>query len=529
MQGEFRGDVSRDSFDLTKHFSRVLMQQGRVQLDADWNEQNDILLHYLRSLAADLIGPHGGSAPQPGFALITTDNEVDALKDASGNLLDKETIRPALKASLRESGFLIGIGRYYVDGLLCESGRYLGFTEQAGYPFAGVMSFDDIGKAPGSFLVFLDVWERHVSCSEDGDICEVALGGPDTATRAQLVSAVVVPRPKTGAETLYDQQELIDRARKLKYAIANNNAAAIDGARRELHNFAETARGRLNGLSTAKLRARGHIAGLPEGDCNIPPEARYRGPENQLYRVEIQRGGFAWDGATYKETPAGNATSAATFKWSRDNSSISYQILSLQGDTVALAQLGRDVSRGLQVDDWVEIVADDLVLQGQPGPLRRVKSINPDELTITLSEGVDQSYTQASTLHPVLRRWDQRRSDGEVADNLMLVREGSGEDLNWIELEDGVQIQFPQSDDANVDHRYRAGDYWLIPARLATGDVLWPREIVGAKSVARALPPHGVEHHYAPIAVISTVISNDGSQKVGLEEDLRRKFNPLAV
>jgi len=524
MQGEFRGDVSRDTFDQTKRFSRVLMQQGRVQLDADGNEQNDILLHYLRSLAADLIGPHGGSGTQPGFALITTDPEVDGLKDASGNALNADTVR-ALKASLRESGFLIGIGRYYVDGLLCESDQYLGFTEQPGYPFTGAMSFDDIRDAAGSFLVFLDVWERHVSCSEDGDICEVALGGPDTATRGQLVAAIVVPPPETGGETLYEQQQLIDDAKKLKDAVDNNDTAGIQTARQVLNVFAENVRARLNGLSTARLRARARITGLPEGDCNIQPEAQYRGPENQLYRVEIQRGGIAWDGATDGERPGSNAKTAAAFKWSRDNSSISYQILSLQGDTVALAHLGRDTSRGLQVDDWVEIVADDLVLQGQPGPLRRVKSINPDELTITLSEGVEQSYTQDSTLHPVLRRWDQRRSDGEVADNVMLVREGSGEDLNWIELEDGVQIQFPRNTDANVNRRYRAGDYWLIPARVATGDVLWPRELQGSKPVARALPPHGIEHHYAPIAVIS----NDGTQKVVLQDDLRRKFNPLAV
>ncbi|HEX3184849.1 MAG TPA: DUF6519 domain-containing protein, partial [Pyrinomonadaceae bacterium] len=134
MQGEFRGDVSRDTFDATKRFSRVLMQQGRVQLDADWNEQNDILLHYLRSLAADLIGPHGGSAGALGFALITTDAEVDALKDANGNPLDSETIR-RLKNSLRDSGFLLGIGRYYIDGLMCESNDYLGFEEQPGFPF----------------------------------------------------------------------------------------------------------------------------------------------------------------------------------------------------------------------------------------------------------------------------------------------------------------------------------------------------------------------------------------------------------
>jgi hypothetical protein len=522
MQGEFRGDVSRDTFDATKRFSRVLMQQGRVQLDADWNEQNDILLHYLRSLAADLIGPHGGSGGTLGFALITTETDVDGLKDANGNALDDDTIK-RLKNSLRDSGFLLGIGRYYVDGLLCESNDYLGFEEQPGFPFVGSLSFEDIRDEPGTFLVLLDVWERHVSCTEDGDICEVALGGPDTATRGQIVAAVIVPPPEKGGQTLYDQQELANNIKKLKDAIAANDQAAIDAAKKLLNEFSNNVRLSLHAPSTGRLRARARITGLPEGDCNIPPEAQYRGPENQLYRVEINRGGIAWNGATDGEKPAGNASTAATFKFQRDNSSISYRVVSLQGDTVVLSDLGRDTSRGLQVDDWVEIVADDLVLQGQPGPVRRVKSIHPDELTITLSEGVDQSYDEDSTLHPYLRRWDQRRSDGESADNVLLVREGSGEDLNWIELEDGVQIQFPRNADTNINNRYRAGDYWLIPARVATGDVLWPKVAVGNRKVAKALPPHGIEHHYAPIGVIS----NDGTQKVVLEHDLRRKFKPL--
>nr|HKN84064.1 DUF6519 domain-containing protein [Pyrinomonadaceae bacterium] len=180
MQGEFRGDFSRDSFDPLKRFSRVLMQQGRVQLDSDWNEQSDILLHYLRSLATDLIGPHGGSS-QPGFALILTEAEVDNLKDANGNALSADE-RRRLKTSLRESGFLFSIGRYYVDGLLCENAGHLGFAAQQGYPFSGNLTLDDIRDETGTFMVFLDVWERHVSCNEDGDICEVALGGPDTAT-----------------------------------------------------------------------------------------------------------------------------------------------------------------------------------------------------------------------------------------------------------------------------------------------------------------------------------------------------------
>lgn len=56
-----KADLSRDTFDQQNNFLRVLMQQGRVQVDADWNEQTSILLHFLQSIARDLIGPHGGN------------------------------------------------------------------------------------------------------------------------------------------------------------------------------------------------------------------------------------------------------------------------------------------------------------------------------------------------------------------------------------------------------------------------------------------------------------------------------------
>ena len=64
----------------------------------------------------------------------------------------------------------------------------------------------------------------------------------------------------------------------------------------------------------------------------------------------------------------------------------------------------------------------------------------------------------------------------------------------------------------------------MIPARVATGDVIWPRMQQGAKSVAKAVAPRGVDHHYAPIAVISV----DGAKKITLEYDCRRIFGPLA-
>jgi hypothetical protein len=64
-----KADLTRNTFDPFQHFDRVLLQHGRVQFDADWNEQAAILLHYLQALAADLIGPQGGPSNSGGFGV----------------------------------------------------------------------------------------------------------------------------------------------------------------------------------------------------------------------------------------------------------------------------------------------------------------------------------------------------------------------------------------------------------------------------------------------------------------------------
>src|SRR5262249_51087775 len=54
-----KGDFSRDTFNPGRPFSRVLRQQGRVDLDSDWNEQVASLLQLDRQLTGDLLGWHG--------------------------------------------------------------------------------------------------------------------------------------------------------------------------------------------------------------------------------------------------------------------------------------------------------------------------------------------------------------------------------------------------------------------------------------------------------------------------------------
>ena len=66
--------MPRWTFDPQKHFSQVLMQQGRVRLDADWSESAAIQLLLLRTLIQDVVGPHGGRATvlhPPGWAQLS--------------------------------------------------------------------------------------------------------------------------------------------------------------------------------------------------------------------------------------------------------------------------------------------------------------------------------------------------------------------------------------------------------------------------------------------------------------------------
>ena len=67
---------------------------------------------------------------------------------------------------------------------------------------------------------------------------------------------------------------------------------------------------------------------------------------------------------------------------------------------------------------------------------------------------------------------------------------------------------------------YRAGDYWLVPARSISADVDWP---TAGEGLPLPRPPHGVEHVSAPIALLSYL---PGGYRL---TDLRRTFLPHAV
>ncbi len=446
-------DLTRDTFDAAKHFSRVLIQQGRVPLDADLNEQASILLYYQRRLAADLIGPHGGPADGGGFKITFPEPEGE---------------------------LTLGKGRYYVDGILVECETDTRYFDQ---PNLRLDENDD--QLPGPpYVVVLEVWERHMSAAEDEAILEPALGGPDTASRAQVVWQVRARQPSWfGRENL-------------------NNMTGDD--------LTEALPVNPSGRMRAQIPAE-----EPDTDpCVLSPGSRYRGLENQLYRVEIHRGGTI--GAADKAAPP-------TFKWSRENGSVVLPLRSLSGGHARVETLGRDARLGVHEGDWVEVLDDDLVLRGdEPAPLARVQRVDRDALTLDLDAGELPQYTERdSARHPLLRRWDHQ-SPARVFDENVPVPDEEDVDLvqgavpvstRWTELEFGIRVQFEAAS-------YRAGDYWLIPARTAIGDIQWPKEGTNGKDNPSFRPPRGPERHYAPLAIVRN--GND-------VEECRRCFSPIST
>ena len=451
-----KGDFTRDTFDAVDHFSRVLMQQGRVQLDADWNEQVSILLHYVRTLAADLLGPGAGTAS--GFNIIPL----------AAPLTVPPTTPPTTDSKTVTNNFGIQAGHYYVDGILCENDALCAFTGQSYKPDS--LQYSD------KLLVYLDVWELFVTAIDDKTIRESALGGPDTAARAQVMWQVKVHGKEPGTNVALPAD--FDRTKVNKYWDA------------WVKEWQPDARG--------KLKALVEKPEVNADPCIQSPDSKYRGHANQLYRIEIHRGG---------------PVEEATFKWSRDNGSVAAAWLQPEEDTSPNGILVSH-TRGFEEGDWVELTHDDLELMGEPGKLVKIAAVNGDVLlTEDRDHSGDANAWNKNYKNPKVRRWNQsERGDVILVGDAIPIKSNGNQP---IELEDGLQVQF----DYSAGTIYRSGDYWLIPARVATGGIEWPRD---AKNNAIAVPPHGVTHHYAPLAVIAVnaggeVNVNDGDCRCVIE------------
>jgi uncharacterized protein DUF6519 len=349
-----QGDFSRWTFDPREDYRSVLLQQGRVLLDADWNEQTELTRYHDETRTRDVVGRAGGPADGAGFGIV----------DATG--------APPVEtpwADLR-----ITPGRYYVDGILCAARLPDGDTGP-GIPLADQPYLAAIGPDPGlpepatdgRYALYLDVWTHHVTVDEEPSLRESALGGPDTTTRARTVWQV-------RAVEISPDQECSD-----------------------LHDpgwLAVTP-----GTMTPSLKE-----APPAADpCQITTAGGYTRLENQLYRVQIHDTGagtarYLWsreNGSVVAGLVGIDATTAPGMD-----------------AELTVDRVGRDDELSIREGDTVEVTSTDLQLRGQPGFLATAGA--PDGLVLPVSwSGGGPASVDALGWAPIVRRWE---GDARLAD-----------------------------------------------------------------------------------------------------------------
>jgi hypothetical protein len=477
-----KGDFSRIRFNPAKHYAAVLEQQGRVALDADANEQCAIDAHLRETETTDVVGRFGAPVHDAGFQI-----------------------------AVQNKGIVIGPGRYYVDGLLCENPAAASYEAQplllnAVKSTALIQDLTAAGAA-ATIRVFLQAWQRLVTALDDPCLREPALGQADTTARLQtvyrVVATLVEPRkvPPIGPAGPPPATAQPARGEAAALAAIPTDGAGSIAAPDPVSSLTPCCQAM---YAAAPAAHTGSLAAQTSGGtdtcgCQPIPAAGYRGLENQLYRVEIHHGG---------------TEATATFKWSRENGSVVVAIHSINGADVTVSSLGPDANLGFQVGQWVEI-SDDTSIFGeqpnQPGRLYQIKNIVPASLTITMTTSV---VPVDPKLNARLRRWDQT---GTVA-----TANGIPLSKSLIDLENGIQVEFGAG-------QYVSGDYWTIPARTATGQIEWPP---CGSSAQASQPPYFVAPYYtqirtAPLACIHYTPPTAAAPESFTVDDCRLLFYPL--
>jgi hypothetical protein len=237
-------DISRAAFDPRKQYASVRMQQGRVILDDDWNENERIANEDLRRSRVDIIGPAGS----PDFGFRVSNPRV------TGQGID----------------FDIAPGTMYLGGLRLElhqqSQTFRLQSDMLQTPGPG-------GEPPDgerTDLVVLISYQQPVSAVEDSELFEVALGGPDTTTRLRTMQRV----------TLWDDVGGDDC--ETAWQAALKQLAATLSAANEL-------------TTDAQLTVTFAALGAPDDLCTPTAAGGYLGAENQAIRIQlVDDSHFTW-------------------------------------------------------------------------------------------------------------------------------------------------------------------------------------------------------------------------------------------
>lgn len=470
-------DLSRDEFDVTKHYAGVRMQQGRVLTDDDWNESGRIDGEDIRRSRMDIIGPFG--SPDDGF-------DISVL---SGS---QTYPSPGLP------DFNIAAGTMYLGGLRLELETAQLYSKQTDWLDPTISTDqDDIPANNGQVsLVYLEAWQQPVSAVEDCELFEPALGGPDTTTRIRNMQRVRIANTSdTACGSAWNDFTQSLASKKIGTIV--NNCELIPNAT----------------LSAA-------FSDATTGDdlCSPSVAGGYLGAENQAIRVEL----------TFYD-PSSNTV---RFTWGFDNASPLYRVTTAPDTTapntdITLITQPKDTYHWPSSGQVIELLPcgaqltnGEYLADEQSGVFcRAVSSFNPNTGNLTFTVGPATGGSAVNVPLPTggdhiyMRVWN-RGTDLLSNPEITLIVPAAGGTTTLGNT--GISITLTGTN-------FNKGDYWIIAARPAK-----PQELIPWKLKTSGMPPNGVRRYFAPLALIQWTVSSTGFiTGAQLLHDCRKTFVPL--
>jgi Family of unknown function (DUF6519)/Right handed beta helix region len=498
------GDITRLLIQPRKHYVGARMQQGRVVLDSDFNEEAALVDEERRRALLDIVGPTG--SPDQGFA---ADLEMD----------DEVTVQPVSfngGAPVNTLNYRLRPGTMYVGGLRFEQEERTLGGKAGGDPvvfqrdFLQMLGPDAPQTAAGKHtqLTYLHAWEQSVSATEDEEIRERALGLLDTSTRVRRMARVEVREVVNAA----DCEDAWAEARQ---QIESEFGATFDAAGHEL-------------LSPARLRVT-FVAGEAQDTCS-PCAAnnvgRYLGANNQAIRIMLagaNRYVWAFDNAAplyrVEVGPAAGGLAPVRMiteprdesRWPLTNTVVEFLPWSalLDNNEKVATEVGvfLRVADGFDPDvDSFQIDAADLPKLG--ALVQKWDAAHPDIAWLPNTNDPDGRFL-------FMRVWHRLDADKDS----VLLDTAAGPNNHTLLRRLGLLPEFTGGG--------RAGDFWVVTVRPNTPQQVTPWNLTQGGGV----PPHGPRHLFAPLSLITfrqpVAGEHANTEVVDSIQDCRRLFRPL--
>lgn len=486
-------DLTRTIFEPRKRYAGVRMQQGRVVLDDDHNEAQDLGAEDARRMLLDVVGPSG--TPDDGF-------KVENPTLTGGNLVD----------------FTVRAGTMYVGGVPVRLDHDTTFAAQPDW--VGIAAADRTRSANATRdMVYLEVWQQPVSAEEDRELAEPALGGPDTTTRLRTM-ARVRRRSVTSAKCAAAWAEITNALQTSGIGTWNEDTCELQ--------------------TDVRLKVTYPVGGVGEDLCSPSVTAGYLGAENQAIRVQlVQRLG---------------AVGSGELTWGYNNASPLYRARVVNGTTLELETPPRDEASWPLKDQVVEVLPWSAVLVPDGDPTRLHGEVLADgggrAMPSTAGQAVSLGGGHLSQLASSYSATDHRirlatplppgfntRAAPHVAAGVDTDRHGEGRGtLVFVRVwnrgsDNGSSARLPYIKDQPLTlgksgiqvtitgTQLGADAHWIIGARPNTPDQVYPWSFEDDGGRA----PNGVRRFLVPLAVVTW------SGATGTVHDCRRTFRPLTA